>query len=277
VPSMSQSTLDNIQLLVDLDGANRDEANGDFVDVTLASGSSGTSHKLIRKVINALWLAARGLCSDDTLPGSTDDSCFNRTLTDGSANDGTKFEPSISPSVYGDSLTNSLRALNGEGWVIGAGVVQTTDQLTIDRSSDVRFAGKLTLFAEDSYAGGRTGDFTLESGPLSVDRYEYPANSGTWFSFPCNNGLGFLSSHDIDMGYGGGTHDQFAGAFYAQNLVHIKKQIQILGALVAGNFLFDGGGTPDWYQSMEIPRCLPPEMIGGDPIVLTKSQGFTER
>jgi len=279
IPNSNQTSLDNLQLVVDLDGADRDEVNGDFLPVTLTSGSGGTSHQLMRKVVNALWLASRGMCSDDTLPGTTDDSCFNRTLTDGTANDGTKFEPSISPAVYGSSLTNSLRALNGEGWIIGSGVIQGTDQVTIDKASDVRFVGKLTLFAEDAYPGGSPGDFILESGTLSVNRYEYPTGSGKWFSFPCSNGLGFLSSHNIDMGFpgAGGTHDQFAGAFYAQNQVHIKKQIQILGAMVAGNFLFDGGGTPDWFQSMEIPRCLPPQMIGGDPIVLTKSQGFVER
>jgi len=176
-------------------------------------------------------------------------------------------------------LTNSLRALNGEGWIIGSGVVQTADQVTIDRSDDVRFVGKLTLFAEDAYPGGYMGDFKLEAGSLSVNRYEYPASSGNWYSFPCHNGLGFLSFHDIEMGFpgAGGTHDQFAGAFYAQNQVHIKKQIQIMGAMVSENFLFDGGGTPDWFQSMEIPRCLPPEMIGADPIVITKSQAFLER
>ena len=279
VPSSNQSTLDDIQLVVDLDGADRDEENGDLAPITLTSGSTGTAHKLLRKVINALWLASRGLCSDDTLPGTTDNSCYNRTLTDGTVNDGSKFEPSISPTVYGSGLTNSLRALSGEGWIIGSGVVHTPDQVTIDRADDVRFTGKLTLFAEDAYPGGNMGDFILEAGSLSVNRYEYPASSGTWFSFPCHNGLGFLSHHDINMGFpgAGGTHDQFAGAFYAQNQMHIKKQIQIMGAMVSGNFLFDGGGTPDWFQSMEIPRCLPPEMIGADPIVLTKSQGFVER
>ncbi len=276
-PSSNQTTMDNLQLVVDLDGADRDEANGDFAAVTLTSGSTGTSHQLMRKVINALWLASRGLCRDDVLPGTVDDSCFNRTLTDGTSNDGTSFEPSISPTVYDSALTNSLRALNGEGWIIGSGVVQGADTITVDRTDDIRYAGKLTLFTEDSYSGGSAGDVVLEAGPISVNRYEYPAGSGNWFSFPCNNGLGFLTDHNIEMGYPGSTHDQFAGAFYAQNQVHIKKQIQIMGAMVTGSFLFDGGGTPDWYQSMEIPRCLPPEMIGADPIVLTKSQAFVER
>jgi len=277
VPAMSQSALDALQLVADLDGADRDGLNGDYAPVTLTSGAGGTSNQLLRKVINALWLASRGMCSSDSLPGSTDDSCFNRTLSDGSLNNGTKFEPSISPAVYGSSLTNSLRASIDEGWMFGSGVIQMTDRTVLDRGNDFRFVGKTTLFTENAFPGGSSGDFILQSGALSVDRYRYPAGNGKWFSFPCDNGLGFLSSHDIELGFPGGTHDQFAGAFYAQNQVHIKKQIQILGAMVAGNFLFDGGGTPDWFQSMEIPRCLPPQMIGGDPIVLTKSQGFVER
>ncbi len=277
IPSMTQNNLDNLQLIADLDGADRDSLNGDYAPVTLGAGANATSHQLIRKVVNALWLASRGMCSDDSLPGTIDDSCFNRPLSNGSANDGTRFDPSISPTLYGTSVTNSIRALNNEAWFVGSGVIQVTDQLTIGPGNDLRFVGKTTLFAEDQFPGGTAGDFYMQGGPLSVNRYEYPSGSGKWYSFPCNNGLGFLSSHDISLGAPGGTHTAFAGAFYAQNQVHIMKQIQILGAMVAGNFLFDGGGTPDWYQSMEIPRCLPPQMIGGDPIVLTKSQGFVQR
>ncbi len=280
VPSMSQATLDAVTLTADLDGDDRDE-NGDNNNIALTALSNTDSQKLLRKVINALWLASQRLCNDDTLPGGTDDSCYNRPLSDGTtANDGTYWDPSLSATLYGAGSAPhgaTLRALSGEGWMMGGGVTQTSDVVTIDRGDDVRIVGRFTLFAEDVVGGGNTGDFNLEAGPLSVNRYEYTAGSGTFYSFPCNNNIGFLASHNIELGAPGGTHDQFAGAFFAQNRLHITKQIQILGAMVSAAFLFDGGGTPDWYQSMEMPRCLPPEMIGGDPIVLTKSQAFVER
>jgi hypothetical protein len=89
--------------------------------------------------------------------------------------------------------------------------------------------------------------------------------------------MGIMSARRIDMGDPSGTHDEFAGAFYAYELLKVQKQIQILGAIVALDFDLLGGGNPDWFQAMQMPKCLPPEMIGKEPIVYIRSQSYSDR
>ena len=47
--------------------------------------------------------------------------------------------------------------------------------------------------------------------------------------------------------------------------------------MVAGGWEFESGGNPDFFQAMEISRCLPPYIIAKDPIVFVGSQSWLER
>ena len=156
-----------------------------------------------------------------------------------------------------------------------------TDQFQFNASGStnpgLRYAGRFSFFTEET--GGSSNATTsgyadISSGPRPVPSY---TAGGATYSFPCQNAMGIMSAKRIDMGDPSGTHDEYAGAFYAYQLLKIQKQIQILGAIVALDFDLLGGGNPDWFQAMQISKCLPPEMIGKEPIVYIRSQSYSDR
>jgi hypothetical protein len=87
--------------------------------------------------------------------------------------------------------------------------------------------------------------------------------------------MGVMTSNDIDHSIS--PHDNFGGAYYAEGTIHLTRQEQILGAMVANAWAFQNGGNPDFFQAMEISHCLPPYIIAKDPIVFVGSQSWTER
>jgi hypothetical protein len=161
--------------------------------------------------------------------------------------------------------------------LVGSGVIHMTDQFKTDNEG-LRYAGRFSFFTREtsgSSTASTNGSVDLRAGPRAVPNY---TASGANYSFPCQNSMGIMAANQIEMGEPSiGTHDEFVGAFYALNLLKVEKQIMILGAIVSKDFDLSGGGNPDWFQAMQMSRCLPPEMIGKEPIVYIRSQSYSDR
>lgn len=255
-------SLTGLNLRVDLDGANLD--GGSDYNSTWSQLGTVDSQKLIRKVVNALWMASQGTCmADSSQP------CYVLANRD-------SFDATLSPSLMVGGVPTGTFKADDAPKLVGSGVIQMTDQFTYDNEG-LRYAGRFSLFTEET-SGSSTettsGFADMNAGPRPVPTYTV---TGVNYSFPCQNSMGIMAASQIEMGDPSGTHDEFAGAFYAFNLFKVKKQIQILGAIVATDFDLLGGGNPDWFQAMLMSKCLPPEMIGKEPIIYIRSQSFTDR
>jgi len=263
------ASLASLNFHVDIDGNNLDGVGGNY-NASFATFNVGASDSmnLLRKTVNALWLASKGACAADAaLP------CWTQ------ANSLT-WDSTISPNLNNNLSTGPFIASDTTK-LVGAGVIQMTDQFQFNASGStnpgLRYAGRFSFFTEET--GGSSNATTsgyadISSGPRPVPSY---TAGGATYSFPCQNAMGIMSAKRIDMGDPSGTHDEYAGAFYAYQLLKIQKQIQILGAIVALDFDLLGGGNPDWFQAMQISKCLPPEMIGKEPIVYIRSQSYSDR
>ena len=68
---------------------------------------------------------------------------------------------------------------------------------------------------EGTSTSSTSGSVDLRAGPKPVPNYFV---SGVNYSFPCQNSMGIMAANEIEMGEPSvGTHDEFAGAFYAFN------------------------------------------------------------
>ncbi len=253
--------ISTLNFKVDLDGT------GGY-NPTLTEIGSAESQKLLRKAVNALIMASQGTCMVDS-----SDPCW--TLAPDNA-----FLDEVPPNMKSGINFN---ATDGPK-LVGAGVIQMTDQFKFgslpSTLQGLRYAGRFSLFTEETggASGATNSGYTdIDGGPRPVPAYQAPLGTGPWFSFPCQTSMGIMAARRIDMGDPSGTHDEFAGAFYAYELLSVQKQIQILGAVVAQDFDLAGGGNPDWFQAMQISGCLPPEMIGKEPIIYMRSQSYSDR
>ncbi len=255
--------LSAVNLKVDLDGNNLD--GGTDYNPTFTQLGNADSQKLIRKVVNALWMASQGTCmADSSQP------CYVLANQD-------TFSATLSPSLMVGGVTTGIFKADDAPKLVGSGVIHMTDQFKYD-DEGLRYAGRFSLFTEETDGSSTpttSGSVDMRAGARPVPSY---TASGVNYSFPCQNCMGIMAASQIEMGEPSvGTHDEFAGAFYAFNLLKVEKQIQILGAIVATDFDLAGGGNPDWFQAMQISRCLPPEMIGKEPIVYIRSQSYSDR
>jgi hypothetical protein len=259
-----QGTLSGVTLTVDLDGADLD-GNGTEYSVTLDTTQSA---RLLRKVVNALWLASQGICmADSSQP------CISASIS----GDGTSFNNTLSTDLMAGGATTGILKADDAPKLIGSGVIQMPDQFEFD-DVGLRYAGRFSFFTSEtsgSSTAATSGSVDLRAGPRPVPSY---TASGVNYSFPCQNSMGIMAARQIEMGEPSiGTHDEFVGAFYAFTMLKVEKQIQILGAIVAKDFDLSGGGNPDWFQAMQMSRCLPPEMIGKEPVVYIRSQSYSDR
>jgi PilX N-terminal len=278
----------SVTLKVDIDGDDVDGGDNWIFDdsaacnplqVTPPTGCRRTlttaeSNQLIRKVTNALWKAARGECG---VLGP----CYSSVSKD-------TWEASMNSTpnhVYETSGTNNnnlrvpatdLETENGK--LIAYGAIETPDQISL---GNFLYMGRFTLYTRNS--GGSAiapniGRATITAPVYALQSYRYPAatNPPTYVAFPCQNNMGIMAAENIDLG-GTATHDVFGGAFYAGGTFILTKQQQLIGAIVAGSWDFGNGGTPDFFQAMEISRCLPPYIIAKDVIVFADSQSWLER
>jgi len=293
----------NVRLRIDVDGNDRD-GNGDNwgnelfdhklvgnADVTPCVGV-GSNHcyrllnatdsmKVIRKAVNALWNASKGPCLQ-----STTTSCWNAEIYNGSdnlvPNDGTMFDHTLATDADAFEISEDGTATgdldNGIARLIGYGVIQLTDDVWFN--TEVEYTGRMTLLVDDT-AGSSTlpdnGLVNIDHGPRPINSYTHTISTASIYSFPCDNNLGIMADNEIQLGDAGNTHDEYVGAFFAATEIDIQKQIYILGAVVSTGYAAAGGGNPDWFQSMQMSKCLPPYMIGGDPIILLSSQSYNER
>jgi hypothetical protein len=262
-------TLSGLNFHVDIDGNNLDGVAGNY-NSSFATFNVGASDSmnLLRKAVNALWLASKGACAADSATP-----CWNQANS-------ASWDATISPALYQGPSPFPFY-VGDTTKLVGAGVIQMPDQFQFNASGStnpgLRYAGRFSFFTEET--GGSSNATTsgyadISSGPRPVPSY---TAGGATYSFPCQNAMGIMAANRIDMGDPSGTHDEYAGAFYAYQLLKIQKQIQILGAIVSLDFDLLGGGNPDWFQAMQISKCLPPEMIGKEPIVYIRSQSYSDR
>jgi hypothetical protein len=241
----------NLSLEVDLDGNDLD-ANGGAVEDHSATLSPADSNRLIRKIVSAVWKASQKTCGNPcyttTNPPGTD--VFDSTLN------------LAQISSDGTQTGNLTSAIN----IIAAyGAIQTTDVLSL---TSLSYAGRFTLFLDDP-----TGSLAeVHDNVVSLEAHQ---SSGKWYSFPCQHNMGILASDDLDMEPA--PHSRKVGAFYAGNSMYVEKQLRVLGAMVADEWDFSGGGNPDLFQAMEMKNCLPPYMIGDKTVPYLSTTTFVER
>ncbi|MCI0443208.1 hypothetical protein L0152_08325, partial [bacterium] len=259
--------LGSLNFRVDIDGDNVD-GGPDFNSSFAQNYTGADAMNLLRKAVNALWLASQGTCIPDS-----SNPCWTSAPHDSWV------------TGIPENLRNGINFTSVDApKLVGSGVIQLTDQFQFDSGCStcegLRYAGRFSFFSEETGGASNatsSGYANIIAGPRPVPTYKDPPGTGEQFSFPCDNSMGIMAARRIDMGDPFGTHDEFAGAFYAYELLKVQKQIQILGAIVAQDFDLLGGGNPDWFQAMEMPGCLPPEMIGKEPVVYIRSQSYSDR
>jgi hypothetical protein len=282
----SGTNMSNVTLKVDIDGDDVDDGDNWIYDDTAAcnplqasppAGCKRTltvteSNQLIRKVTNAIWKASRGECG---VLGPCYSSVSKDTWESTMDSAPSHMYEAASPNYLKVTATGN-EDVNGK--LIAFGAIETTDRISI---GGFLYAGRFTLFSRDSNNSGTApniGQVVVTSDVYSIESYErLPAtNPSVYVSFPCQNNMGIMAAQNIDLD-STGTHDVFSGAFYSAGTFILTKQQQLLGAIVAGAWDFGAGGTPDFFQAMEISRCLPPYIIGKDVIVFADSQSWLER
>jgi hypothetical protein len=228
------------------------------------------SNQLVLKVTDAIWKAGRGECGFSG-PCYAHETVLNQwepTMRDVN---------SLTSRVY-DTTTGYLKVArtppeDKDGKLIAYGAIETTDTVYV---GGFTYAGRFTLYARDSDgAPAGVGRFNFSDNSYPISSYPISTSPPVYVAFPCQNNMGIMTPNDIDHSIS--PHDDFAGAFFAQGTIHLTRQEQILGAMVAGAWDFAGGGNPDFFQAMEISHCLPPYIIAKDPIVVVGSQSWLER
>jgi hypothetical protein len=304
-----------LQLKVDIDGNNIDGGLDWIYSNTIPVGECTTgppscngtlstvdSNRLVRRVVDSLWKASRGDCgvagpcySSLTIagpannpPARSPNDFWEPSLADYTQNFSRIYDTASPSPYYLKVLPTAPEDTGGnpgngrKGKLIGFGAIETTDNVIIGdnsggSSNGIVFAGRFTLFARDSDNSGvgtARGLISFEDNMYSVSSYQWPV-VGKYIAFPCQNNLGIMTTYDIDQSIS--PHDEFGGAFYAAGVIHLTRQEQILGAMVSSSWDFAGGGNPDFYQAMEISRCLPPYIVAKDPIVFAEGQSWIER
>ena len=139
------------------------------------------------------------------------------------------------------------------------GIVKVVGNLAINGQSELRYAGKGTLYAtQDVYIGN---NLLPKSG----------------LTFPTSTSLGIVAGRNMGLATGNGDSQlSMAGAFYAQGTITSAKQNQIAGTFVA-NYFDMGQNVPNIYQVPSLKDNLPPGMPGDQPYITIKIKSWRDR
>ena len=144
--------------------------------------------------------------------------------------------------IYWDQVNSTLTV---QGIII---INCDDDDLGLDigkLNDNIEFIGKGTLVSLDS-----TKDIFIHSNLLSEG------------VFPDDDALGFISANNINISTGGGEANlRLMGAYYAENMIKIAKQTQLVGSIVSNDFDM-GDQTPKMFQFPTLAEHLPPGMPG---------------
>ncbi|MCA1901408.1 MAG: hypothetical protein LDL53_04215 [Candidatus Hydrogenedens sp.] len=153
----------------------------------------------------------------------------------------------------------------------------TTNVLRIN--GQIRIDGNLTFTGQGN---DRTINYSgraalLVYGDVNIDSDLVTCNNGdpnnTANSYPVNNVIGIMSSNNMFIG--NTAQCDIMGAFYAQNMIKISKQTDIMGTIVASYFDM-GSQVPNIYQVPALADNLPYGMIGNYPITTLQQVGWRE-
>ncbi len=168
--------------------------------------------------------------------------------------------PSLPPSdhdyIWFDPTTNVLR-INGQ--------VRINGNLTFTGGGNdktINYSGRAALLVY--------GDVTIDTNLVTCNNGN-PNN--TTNSYPVNNVLGIMSSQSMYIG--NTSQCDIMGAFYAQNMIKISKQTNVMGTIVGGYFDM-GSQVPNIYQVPSLADNLPYGMIGNYPITTLEQVGWRE-
>jgi Tfp pilus assembly protein PilX len=126
-----------------------------------------------------------------------------------------------------------------------------------DASDTIYFKGKGTLVSLDD-----TKDIVIHSHLLSEG------------VFP-NDALGFISANNINIATGGEAQLRVMGAYYAENMISIAKQTQLVGTIVSNDFNM-GSQVPKIFQVPTLADSLPPDMPGSESIYYVTINNWRE-
>lgn len=153
----------------------------------------------------------------------------------------------------------------------------TTNVLKIN--GQIRINGNLTFTGQGNdrtinYSGRAAilvyGDITIDSDLVTCNNGN-PNNFQN--SFPINNIIGLMSSQNMYIG--NTSQCDIMGAFYAQNMIKISKQTDVMGTIVS-NYFDMGSQVPNIYQVPALADNLPYGMIANYPIRTLQQVGWRE-
>lgn len=157
-------------------------------------------------------------------------------------------------------ISGDVTLANGTAY---AGASNGYGSISMDNSGNLSISG-IVYFTGNVSFSGKKGDILyngmgtiMSGGSINID-----ANVLSNGQFPTNSVMGFLSTHDINIGAGGGaSHLDIMAAFFAQDKITNNKQNQLAGAMVSN--YFSTTNVPHMYFVPSIVDNLPPGMPGG--------------
>ncbi len=164
--------------------------------------------------------------------------------------------PDTHDYIWFDPVTNVLR-INGQ--------IRINGNLTFtgqgnDRTINYSGRGAILVY----------GDVNIDSDLITCNNGN-PANFQN--SFPVNNIIGIMSSQNMFIG--NTSQCDIMGAFYAQNMIKISKQTDVMGTMVA-NYFDMGSQVPNIYQVPALADNLPYGMIANYPITTLQQVAWRE-
>ena len=205
------------------------------------------------------------------------------------------------PAITNDGVFNGNLILNAKGskifWDATTGTYlngslpaslppNDHDYIWFDPSTNVlRINGQIRINGNLTFTGGgndRTINYSgkaaiLVYGDITIDTDLVTCNNGNpnniLNSFPVNNIIGLMSSNNMYIG--NTAQCDIMGAFYAQNMIKISKQTDVMGTIVSSYFDM-GSQVPNIYQVPALATNLPYGMIANYPITALQQVGWRE-
>jgi len=139
-----------------------------------------------------------------------------------------------------------------EGRIFASGVI-LMHRLFMNRGVEQNANSEGSASQDDTYLADvrYTGDFALISEHIS----EIAADLLPMRTFSCQDALGIASTEDVDFDTAGLLA---VGAFYAEDDITVAQDVQIAGALIAGDRVVIEGPNVHLAAVPSLPDCLPP-------------------
>ena len=140
--------------------------------------------------------------------------------------------------------------------------------LVIDAAGNMTISGKVYVTGTISFGPSKSRIIYQGSGTIVTPMSTYVhCDLLPKTNFPVSDALGLIAGDKIELATGGGDAQlTMALAMYAQHKVISQKQSEIAGTIVAS--YYEMTNVPKIYQVPELVNHLPPDMPGGQAILI---------